>query len=251
MLTNSLAGVGLGDYSCFTDETDLTARYMTIGGITCGTAFLPELFSILGRYQARMPYNDRLEWKCITKRNLHVFEDLIDEFCELNAEHLVDFHALVVDMHKFDHYTYNDGDKDIGFDKMLFQCLFAVHKRYKGCSKVRCFHGNRDSPYPIGKLREMLNNKAFALRFGRIFVPYVVVKNLEVKRSTPLQLADLLIGCVGAHWNERRGYKASSPKDIIAQRFKRECCVDELNCGTSREKRHFDIWEFKGKGLRA
>jgi hypothetical protein len=245
-----LAGVGLGDYSCFTDETDLTARYMTIGGITCGTAFLPELFSTLSRYQAQMPFHGRLEWKCITKHNRHVFEDLIDEFFNLNAEHLVDFHALVVDMHKFDHMIFNNGDKEVSFDKMLFQSLFAVHKRYHGCTKVRCFHGNRDSPYPIDNLREMMNNKAFSRKFGRIFVPYVVVKNLEVKRSLPLQLADLLIGCLGAHWNKRKGYVAGSPKDIIAQRFKREAPTDNLLCSSPLADKHFDIWEFKG-GLRA
>lgn len=71
-----------------------------------------------------MPFHGRLEWKCITKHNRHVFEDLINEFFELNREHLVDFHGLVVDMHKFDHFTYNDGDREVSFDKMLFQCVF-------------------------------------------------------------------------------------------------------------------------------
>lgn len=194
-----------------------------------------------------MPFHGRLEWKCITKHNRHVFEDLINEFFELNREHLVDFHGLVVDMHKFDHFTYNDGDREVSFDKMLFQSLFAVHKRYSGCTKVRCFHGNRDSPYPIANLREMLNNKAFALKFGRIFVPYVVVKNLEVKRSLPMQLADLLIGCLGAHWNKRKGYTAGSPKDIVAQRFKLECPVSDLLRSSPRPSKHFVIWELKGR----
>ncbi|MFD1981909.1 hypothetical protein ACFSOZ_04285 [Mesorhizobium newzealandense] len=251
MLSNSLAGVGLGDYSCFTDETDLTARYMTIGGITCGTAFVPELFSILTRYQARMPFHGRLQWKDITKRNHQIFEDLIDEFFYLNGEQLVDFHALVVDMWKFDHMTYNEGDKEVSFDKMLFQSLLAIHKRYPGCTKIRCFHGNRDSPYPIANLREMLNSKTFALKFGRIFVPYVVVKNLEVKRSLPMQFADLLIGALGAHWNRRKGATAGSPKDLVAQHFKRECPVDNLLESTPRAMKNFVVWEFKGKGLRA
>jgi hypothetical protein len=246
-----LAGRGLGEYSCFTDESDITARYMTIGGITCGTAFVPELFSILARYQERMPYHGRLQWKDITKRNHHVFEDLIDEFFYLNGEQLVDFHALVVDMHKFDHFTYNEGDREVSFDKMLFQSLFAVHKRYPGCTKIRCFHGNRDSPYPIGALREMLNNKAFAVKFGRIFLPYAAVKNLPVKGSMPMQLADLLIGCLGAHWNQRKGYVQGSPKDIVAQHFKRECPLDNLLQSSPRSMKHFVVWEFKGKGLRA
>lgn len=246
--SDTFAGVGLGDYTSFTDETDLTAQYMTIGGITCGTAFVPELFSILSRYQGRMPYRtDRLEWKCITKHNRPIFEELIDQFFELNAEHLVDFHALVVDMHEFDHVTYNDGDKEVSFDKMLFQCLYAVHKRYAGCSSVRCFHGNRDSPYPIANLREMLNQKVFSARFGRTFVPYVAVKNLEVKRSLPMQLADLLIGCLGAHWNKRKGYTSGSPKDIIAQRFKQECPVDDLLRNSPRSHKNFVVWEFKGR----
>ncbi|MER8724564.1 hypothetical protein [Mesorhizobium sp. M1027] len=42
-----------------------------------------------------------------------MFEDLIDEFFYLNGEHLGDFHALVVDMHKFDHMTFKEGDNRI------------------------------------------------------------------------------------------------------------------------------------------
>jgi hypothetical protein len=224
---------------------------MIIGGIACGTAFLPELFSILTAIQDRMPFRDRLEWKAITKRNHHIFVEVIDKFFELNSEHLVDFHALVVDMHKFDHMTLNKGDKEVSFDKLLFQSLYGLNRRYPNCSKLRCFHGNRDSPYRIGDLREMLNNKAFKQsRVGRIHIPYAIVKNLEVKRSLPLQLGDLLIGCLGAHWNRRKGAVVGSPKDIVAQHFKRESPVLNLTAATAKSDKHFVIWPLKS-GLRA
>lgn len=248
MHSDSFEGRALGEYSSFTDESDITARYMIIGGITCGTAFVPELFSILTRYQERMPYKGRLQWKDITKRNYPIFQELLDEFFYLNGEHLVDFHALVVDMWNFDHLTYNEGDKEVSFDKMLFQCLLAIHKRYPGCTRIRCFHGNRDSPYPIGALREMLNAKVYTLRYRQIYLPYAHVKNLEVKRSLPMQLADLLIGALGAHWNARKGLVAGSPKDIVAQHFRRESPVASLLESSPRSMRHFVIWPFQGRG---
>lgn len=237
--------IGLGDYSSFSDETDLSARYMVIGGITCGTTFVPELERILAAYQRRMPYNERLEWKAITKKNISIFEAVIDEFCYLNSEHLVDFHALIVDMHAFDHHTHNDGDREISFDKMLFQSFHAVHKRYPGCSRIRCFHGNRDCRYPIENLRAMLNSKVMSKRVGLVWHPYVQVQHHTVKKSVHLQLADLLIGCVGAKWNKRKGYVSGSPKDRIAQRFECECPVVSIREPTAPTMSHFNIWKLK------
>ncbi|MER8818604.1 hypothetical protein NKH70_02090 [Mesorhizobium sp. M0991] len=239
----------VGDYTSFTDESDLTAQYMVIGGITCGTAFVSELESILARFRQKMPHNVRLEWKNITKHNIGVYADLIDTFCAMNAEHVVDFHALVVDMFAFDHHTHNEGDREVSFDKMLFQSLHAIHKRYPSPERIRCFHGNRDCRYPIENLRTMLNNKVMFQRMGYIWQPYVQVQHLFVKDSLHLQLADLLIGCVGAKWNKRKGYVAGSPKDLIACYFERECPATVLSAKTPSYMTHFDIW--KMKSLRA
>lgn len=238
--------IGLGDYSSFSDESDLTARYMVIGGITCGTSFVSELEGILTKFRARMPYGERLEWKSITKKNYREFEALIDEFCLLNCEHLVDFHALVVDMFEFDHHSSNEGDREISFDKMLFQSFHALHRRYYGCERIRCFHGNRDSRYPIQNLKTMLNNKVMYQHPDRhIWRPYVQVQHIPVKLSLHTQLADLLIGCVGAKWNVRKGYTVGSPKDDIACRLQSECPAASLGERTPFNMKHFDIWKMR------
>lgn len=218
---------------------------MVIGGITCGTSFVSELERILASFQRRMPHGERLEWKAITKKNVSIFEAIIDEFCLLNSERLVDFHALVVDMYAFDHHTHNAGDREVSFDKMLFQSFHAIHQRYPGCERIRCFHGNRDCRYPIENLRTMLNNKVMSKRMGWIWNPYVQVQHLPVKKSLHVQLADLLIGCVGAKWNSRKGYVAGSPKDQIACRFERECPASSLSMKTPASMIHFDIWKMK------
>lgn len=243
--------IGLGDYTSFSDESDLTSRYMVIGGISCGTAFIHDLYRTIDGFSKAMPFGETVEWKNITKKNDDIFRSVIDYFCAVNSEHLVDFHALVVDMHRFDHNTFNHGDREISFDKMMFQSFFALHKRYEGANKIRCFHGRRDARYPIYQIHTMLNNKTMPPDSRHIYAPYVTVDYLEVKKSPALQLADLLIGCVGASWNRRKGYVSGSPKDRVAKHFLAECPARVLNRKTPYTMPHFDIWEFRVGGSRA
>lgn len=192
-----------------------------------------------------MPYSDRLEWKRITRKNQHIFEEIVDWFCEANSEQKIDFHAIIVDMHRFDHKTHNDGDRETSFDKMLFQSFYAFHKRYPKASKLRCFHGNKDCRHPFGNLRSILNAKVNAGKRSGLTFPFSEVKLASVKDTLPLQLADLLIGCVGHYWNNRKGSSPDSPKAQVARRFQSECPVNKLSEKSPSSYPHFDIWEFR------
>jgi len=234
-----------GDYCSFSDESDLTAKYLVIGGISCSTSYVARLREELQFFQSQMPYRDRLEWKNTDKKNEVSYKKILDWFCEVNSEQLVDFHALIVDMHKFDHKKHNDGDKEKGFDKMLFQSFYAAYRRYPGLKKLRCFHGNKSCRHPIGNLRGMLNAK---INMGKIYdlrFPFVEVKLASVKDTLELQLADLLIGCTGFQWNERKGATADSPKARVSNYFRSECPVVSLAEKSPRSFSHFDIWEFR------
>jgi hypothetical protein len=128
---------------------------------------------------------------------------------------------------------------------MLFQSFHAIYKRYPGAQKIRCFHGNKDCRHPFGNLRGMLNAKVNSGKIAGLSFPFAEVKLASVKDVLPLQLADLLIGCTGFHWNSRKGSAPDSPKAAIAHRFQSEGPARRLSEKTPLNMPHFDIWEFR------
>ena len=131
----------------------------------------------------------------------------------------------------------------MAFNKFLYQSMFSNWRRYPNAAVLRCFHGNRESPYNLSDLRNMLNNTVTGAEWGETG-PFREVKYMDVRSTGPLQLADMLLGAVGSFWNTKKPV-TSAAKLELARAFECECPADTLRKRTPPQKIHFDIWEFK------
>jgi hypothetical protein len=231
------------DYSSFTDETGMSESYMITGGVSCASEFAQEIHETVLRIGESMPFDGSIQWKHLSVPRLPYYKRLIDTFLEWNSEHLVDFHAVVVERARLRNKEFNNGDAEIAFNKFLYQSMYSSYRRYPNAEVLRCFHGNRESPYDFVDLRKMLNNTVTGAEWGRVG-PFREVKHMNVNSTGPLQLADLLLGAMGSFWNRKK--PISNPAKIeLARYFQCECAADCLTKRTPPQKSHFDIWEFK------
>lgn len=190
-----------------------------------------------------MPFEGSIQWKNLTPPRLPHYRKLLHTFLEWNEEHIVDFHAVVVDRARLRNKEFNDGDAEKAFNKFLYQSMYSIRRRYPAAETLRCFHGNRDSPYNLADLQKMLNNTVTGSASG-MSGPFREVKYMDVRSTGPMQLADMLLGALGHFWNKKK--PTTNPAKIaLAREFHAECAASSLRHRTPQNKRHFDIWEFK------
>lgn len=190
-----------------------------------------------------MPFGGSFQWKNLTPARLPFYRRLLDAFLGWNEEHIVDFHAVVVERARLRNREFNGGDAERAFNKFLYQSMYSGYRRYPDARVLRCFHGNRVSPYDLDDLRKMLNNTVTGAQWGAVG-PYREVKYMDVRSTGPLQLADVLLGAVGSRWNTKKPV-TNLAKIELARRLESECPADSLRSRTPPQKSHFDIWEFK------
>lgn len=234
------------DYAAFTDESDLAGKYMIIGGVSCRSSDVASLEAeFIAEIRAKARFRESMQWKSINNKKIEDYKRMIDWFLSLNREHIVDFHSIIIDQHKLRNKDYNDGDHQVAFNKFMYQSMESHIRRYYKPLSVKCIHGNRDSPFSMDDLRRILNRRSMSQLEMEV---YRDVKYANVCDVGMLQLADVLIGCVGYHWNARKNKNTGSAKEHIAQYLASECPADNVSCATNSSKRHFDIWEFRLKG---
>ncbi len=168
----------------------------------------------------------------------------MDLFLDGYAARRLDFGCIVFDQTKVDHRRFNQGDKDKGFFKFLYQHYNKHRRSFGDVSTYRCFHGNRDTAYDLKEMRSILNSAATG-SVGFPISPYLMVEFAEVRRTNLLQMTDLLIGCVGHAMNGRGVGRPNAPKTRLSEHLRREGPADFLTKETELPDRGFSIWHFE------
>ena len=249
----STANTALGHYAAFTDESGLTHRYMIVGGISCRFEIAHLIDRKVREIRASSPYpQDSLQWKHLRAPKLDTYKRLIAYFFELNARHLVDFTAIVIDRSKLDHFTHNEGDGEQFFHKMLFSITEAKIRKYHYPKAIYLFHGERTSKFSLEGTRSIINaaldNRKRPNRLGAFYRPVHQLAYMDVSLSGPHQITDVLLGSVAFHWNAGMRKSPGSPKEQLAQFIQAEGPAENLGRATPWTQPHFDIWQFQLKG---
>lgn len=243
----------LSDYAIFTDESGLAKdRYLLIGGLSCRSAEAHLIQDKIKNIQLQKPFpNDSLQWKHITAAKLPKYRALMDLFVDLNSNQRLDFTCLVADKQLLDHSKHNDGDGEIGFQKLMYQTYMAVLRKYWRPSVLRGLHGNRDCPFPPSHFLNVFNSgahKEYPLKGGYFYRPMLQMGYMEVATSPLHQLADLILGAVSWHWNKKVRGDATTPKGQFAQYVLSESPLDSFIQEPQRTCRHFHLWQFRLEG---
>lgn len=228
-------------FDAYIDESSQTAhRYLVLGGVVIQTASVSNLNQDIGRIRApELDNNGEMKWTKVSQRKLPAYIRLVDLFFQPQFANGPHFHSLVVDTHQIDNRRYNEGDRELGFSKEIYQLARKFGRLYGGLFHIYLDH--RDTNQLPDKVRTILN---FGIRKhgdNRDW-PY---RRMQFRRSheTPLiQMADIFSGAIAYRLNGHHLAEDASPakKELSNYIFERAGINNVTNDTGVRGK--FTIW---------
>lgn len=228
----------------YADESCQTAhRFLVLGAVTIKTEAVAELVTAIRA--ARLPGlpHGEVKWTKVSAGKLETYRAVVDAFFELSEQNVAHFHSVIIDTSRFDHHRFNQGDREIGFSKMVFQLLYKHARLYP--ERLYAYLDSRTTQQSLEDLRLMLNRRA-ANKLGRSEFPFRRVVFRNSKESDVIQLNDVLLGAVA--W-AKNGHSlrpdASAAKSDLAEHILRRAGIVSLDTDTPFGRNRFTVWNFK------
>lgn len=225
----------------YIDETSQTKhRYLLLGGIT----LLAENAELIEKtiHRARLPElpAGEMGWKKISRSKRDAYERVVELFFNGVWAQLAQFHCLVVDTHQQDHRRFNEGSREAGFCKEIYQIVQKYRRLYQGCM-FHVYPDKRDTPQPTEELRLILNRGAHKTSDQRPW-PFRRVHFRKSHDSQILQLSDILLGAVAyAHNGHIIAPNASPAKSHICNQVLNLAGINDVFVDTPISGK-FTIW---------
>lgn len=196
---------------------------------------------LLGLCRERHHFVQELGWTNVSRYRYQIYEDWLKVLGHFVRRHKVKFSALVLDTSKADHKTFNEGDSELGFNKILFYLLLhRVGKLSLGTAPLYGYLDERVTKHTPDRLKDMLNSAVWGRwQFGSRPFRRLVFRHSH--HTDLIQLVDLLIGGIAYDWNNHGRKKNARPeKKKLSQKI----------LGLAEQNRlgilgGFSIWPFK------
>jgi hypothetical protein len=226
----------------FIDESSQTKhRYLLIGGVVvpqrAGRTLEDRLF------RARLPElpANELGWTKVSMAKLGAYQRFADVFFDnLEGVSPLELHLLVVDTHKQNHHLHNQGSREVGFNKEVFQ-LCDKFARLHPESLFHVYLDNRTTNSSTDDLRLILNRHRAKKNDPRDR-PFRRVHFRHSHEWQCLQLVDLLIGATAYKINGHDAKPdASEAKRTLSDHILARAGVKDATHDT-RISGKFTIW---------
>lgn len=186
----------------YMDESSQTKnRYLVIGGISLASSDVRAANEALARVRLPQLPHGEMKWGKVSNHKLSAYGRTTKAFFDDPAFAAAHFHSLVVDTYALNHNKHNQGSREIGFNKEIYQLAAKFARLYP----ARLFHlypDYRDTNQRPEDLRLMLNRGRRKKGDPRDW-PFRRCHFRNSKETPLLQLVDLLTGsvawCVNGH----------------------------------------------------
>lgn len=186
-----------------------------------------------------LPFGE-MKWGGISKGKFAPYQRLVDSFFDSPVFVRADFHSTVVDTWGQDHLAFNDGDREVTFNKELYQLAAKFSRLYPD----RLFHlypDDRETSQLPGRLREILNWGRRKKGDGRDF-PYRRCHFRKSHETPLLQLVDVLLGGIAYQINgHNAAANASASKIKLSEHITHRAGVRNTMASTAMGGK-FTIW---------
>lgn len=193
----------------YIDESSQTRlRYLVIGGIIIPTDRV-NLFNTQLQ-KSRLPElpNGEAKWQKVSRAKLPAYKRMVDFFFDNQIAKGCDFHSVVVDSHKVDHRRFSEGDREIGFNKEVFQLGMKFGRLYPGLFHV--YPDHRETNQGPEELRLILN-RSRAKKGDKRDWPYRRCQFRHSHKCLPIQMVDIFIGGIAYRLNKHHMAPNASP----------------------------------------
>ena len=226
----------------FIDESSQTNhRFLLLGGIIVPTSRVAELDAVISA--ARRPELPEKEicWTKVSRTKLPAYVRVVEAFFDnKTAIPNLDFHSLVVDTTQLDHRSFNEGSREIGFNKEIYQLAMKFGRLYPD-RLFHCYPDMRSTPSDPNELRLILN-RGIAKRGDPRDWPYRRMHFRESHEVLALQLVDILLGAVAYRQNGHHLVLGASPAKVtLSELILRRAGITDVTRDTPMRGR-FTVW---------
>lgn len=225
----------------YIDETSQTKhRYLLLGALTIPLLSKQNALETIS--EARLPQlpHGEMKWGKVSPSKLIAYQRTADLFFDDDAFVNAHFHCIVIDTSLIDDRKYNDSDREVGFNKEIYQLANKCARLYPR-DYFHVYPDQRDTPSPPEQLRLILNSGRRKARDPRSW-PFRRWQFQDSKGSLLLQLTDILLGAIAYRVNGHGQSPNASPakldfsNHILAKARVRDAMTDTTMAGK------FTIW---------
>lgn len=230
-------------YQVYVDESCQNAHdFLVLGCLVVHVGKVDVLKDALNAVRAEYQTFGEVKWQKVSRSKLDFYRAFVDVYFDLAAQDILHFHTLVMQCNTIDDAQFNNGDSDIGFNKLIYQLLLhRCGKRYAGPLYV--FLDARPSPTPPDTIRPILN--AAMSKAGNTSNPFKRLTFIESHASLAIQLVDVLIGAIGYRKNGKHNANGAAPHKVeLANHIARRCYQLEAKPHYAKAVR-FTYWAFQ------
>jgi hypothetical protein len=225
----------------YIDESSQTKnRYLVIGGLSIDSLAVASANDELARLRLPELPHGEMKWGKVSNSKLRAYGRTAKAFFDSAELKPVHFHCLIVDTHHQDHARHNEGSREIGFNKEVYQLASKFARLYP----KRLFHlypDFRDTDQRPEDLRLILNRGRAKKGDPRDW-PFRRCHFRDSKSTPLLQLVDLLTGavawCVNKHADAEN---ASAAKTKLSAYILRRAGVSDCMRDTAMSGK-FTLW---------
>lgn len=228
-------------WDIYVDESSQTKnRFLTLGAILLPTNLVAAANATLE--SARLPElpHGEIKWGKVSKAKYAAYQRYVDCFFDENSLAQAKFHCLVVDTTQLNHTKYNDGSREIGFNKELYN-LATKCARLQKTGYFHLYPDYRDTNQRPDDLRNILNHGRHKNGDNRDW-PFRRCQFRDSAKTPLLQLVDLLLGALAYGVNKHYEQESASPhKRELARHVLRRGGVKELYQDTTIDGK-YTVW---------
>lgn len=193
----------------YIDETSQNNHhYLLLGGIIIPTPNVAEINNAVMDHRLPELPSGEAKWAKVSKSKLPAYKRLVDAFFDDPRFGPVHFHSLVVDTHEQNHIAFNDGSREIGFNKEIYQLASKFARLYG--TLFHLYPDQRKTNSDPNELRLILNRGRKKQGDQRDW-PFRRCQFRDSKKCLPLQVVDILSGAIAFRINGHFDAPNASP----------------------------------------
>jgi len=215
---------------------------MVLGGVVILEESIPALDELFVKVRQQHNIWGEFKWSKCSKAKLQAYKDFAGLLVTGAKKNKLHFHSLIVDTHKINNNLYNQGDRDLGLSKFIYQLLIKFGRLYYHVGYLDVRMDNRTTSQDIEELRAILNN-GIRKRWQVATRPYRSLAFVESHDHNIVQAVDLVIGAI-AHFKNAK-VSGATHKQELAEHILGLCGHQNLSDDTPWRERRFSIWNFR------